>query len=83
MTKGRSAGIFEPTDMVVVDSQTLRGYQTGEQPRKFFTRWPEPLAIRSRGSALGYIDDLAGAWICHNAVNIGFLKKLKELAGLL
>ncbi|CDJ33464.1 uncharacterized protein EMH_0082780 [Eimeria mitis] len=48
-----SAISFNPSDLVLMDSDALRRVQEGEQPKTFATRWVGPFAVRSRGSSEG------------------------------
>ena len=76
--KRRSAVIFNPGDLVLVDSHALRSSREGEQPRKFAARWVGPSTVRSRVNALAYIIDLPPTWRCHRTINVGFLKRFRE-----
>ena len=56
--KRRSAVIFEPGDLVLVDTHALRGAQDGDQIRKFAARWAGPFAVRARVNGLAYTLEL-------------------------
>lgn len=72
--------IFEPGDMVLVDSRGLRSTQGGEPTKKFSRRWQGPFAVLSRVENRAYTIDLPADWRCHTTVNIGYLKKFRESA---
>ncbi|CDJ28247.1 OSJNBb0049I21.6 protein, related [Eimeria mitis] len=76
--KRRSALSFNPGDLVLVHSHSLRSAQEGEQPKTFSTRWVGAFAVRSRVNALAYIIDLPPTWRCHHTIHVGFLKQFRE-----
>lgn len=78
--KRRSAVIFEPGDLVLIDSHALRGGHDGVRPGKFTARWLGPFAVRARVNALAYKLDLPAEWRCHKTINVGFLKRFRDSA---
>lgn len=70
--------MFEPGDMVLVDSRGLRSAQGNESVKKFSRRWQGPFTVLSRVEDRAYTIDLPAEWRCHTTINIGYLKKFKE-----
>ena len=81
--KRRSAVTFGPGNLVLVDTHARRGVQDGDQTRKFAARWAGPFAVRARVSGLAYTLELPPEWRCHEAINVGFLKRFRESATFL
>ena len=78
--KRRSAVTFEPGDLVLVDTQALRGAQDEDQTRTFTARWVGPFAVHARVNGLAYTLELPPEWRCHKPINVGFLKRFRESA---